>query len=116
VRIQILQNPASHDTGQNAAMKRPAKLPAATADSRLSALPGWTRRGKKLHRTFTFSDFSEAFGFMARVALAAEKLDHHPDWANVWNRVTVNLSTHDAGGLTELDFRLAAEMNRLAEE
>jgi 4a-hydroxytetrahydrobiopterin dehydratase len=97
-------------------MKRPAKLSAAAADARLSALPGWTRRGKKLHRTFTFRDFSEAFGFMARVALAAEKLDHHPDWANVWNRVTVDLSTHDAGGLTELDFRLAAEMNRLAGE
>ena len=53
---------------------------------------------------------------MARVALAAEKLDHHPDWSNVWNRVTVELTTHDAGGLTELDFRLAAEMNRLAGE
>lgn len=97
-------------------MTRPAKLSAAAADARLSALPGWTRRGKKLHRTFTFRDFSEAFGFMARVALAAEKLDHHPDWANVWNRVTVDLTTHDAGGLTELDFRLAAEMNRLAGE
>jgi 4a-hydroxytetrahydrobiopterin dehydratase len=97
-------------------MTRPAKLSTAAADARLSALPGWTRRGEKLHRTFTFRDFSEAFGFMARVALFAEKLDHHPDWANVWNRVTVDLSTHDAGGLTELDFRLAAEMNRLAEE
>lgn len=96
-------------------MTRPAKLSAAAADARLSALPGWTRRGKKLHRTFTFRDFSESFGFMARVALAAEKLNHHPDWSNVWNRVTVDLSTHDAGGLTELDFRLAAEMNRLAE-
>jgi 4a-hydroxytetrahydrobiopterin dehydratase len=97
-------------------MKHPGKLSAAAADARLSALPGWTRKGKKLHRTFTFHDFSEAFGFMARVALAAEKLGHHPDWANAWDRVTVDLSTHDAGGLTELDFRLAAEMNRLAEE
>jgi 4a-hydroxytetrahydrobiopterin dehydratase len=97
-------------------MTRPAKLSAAAADARLSALPGWTRQGEKLHRAFTFRDFSEAFGFMARVALAAEKLDHHPDWVNVWNRVTVDLSTHDAGGLTELDFRLAAEMNRLAGE
>ena len=95
-------------------MKRPAKLSAAAADARLSALPGWTRKGKKLHRTFTFHDFSEAFGFMARVALAAEKLGHHPDWANAWNRVTVVLSTHDAGGLTVLDFRLAADMSRLA--
>ena len=97
-------------------MKRPARLSAAAADVRLSALPGWTRKGKKLHRTFTFRDFSEAFGFMARVALAAEKLGHHPDWANAWNRVTVDLSTHDAGGLTVLDFLLAAEMNRLAGE
>jgi 4a-hydroxytetrahydrobiopterin dehydratase len=97
-------------------MTRPARLSAAAADARLSDLPGWTRDGEKLHRTFTFRDFSEAFGFMSRVALAAEKLDHHPDWTNVWNRVTVTLSTHDAGGLTELDFRLAAEMNRLAGE
>jgi 4a-hydroxytetrahydrobiopterin dehydratase len=97
-------------------MTRPTKLSAAAADTRLSAVPGWTLEGEKLHRTFTFRDFSEAFGFMARVALAAEKLDHHPDWSNVWNRVTVDLTTHDAGGLTELDFRLAAEMNRMARE
>jgi 4a-hydroxytetrahydrobiopterin dehydratase len=102
------------DTGQNATMTRPKKLSAAEADARLSTLHGWTRTKGKLHRTFTFTDFSEAFGFMSRVALAAEKLEHHPDWANAWNRVTVDLSTHDAGGLTELDFRLAAEMNRLA--
>jgi 4a-hydroxytetrahydrobiopterin dehydratase len=95
-------------------MKHPAKLSAANADARLSAIPGWTRQGRKLHRMFPFRDFSEAFGFMARVALAAEKLGHHPDWANAWNHVTVDLSTHDAGGITELDFRLAAEMNRLA--
>lgn len=95
-------------------MTRPAKLSAAAADARLSSLPGWKRQGKKLHRTFTFRDFSEAFGFMARVALEAEKLNHHPDWSNAWNRVTVNLSTHDAGGLTELDFHLAADMSRLA--
>ena len=97
-------------------MTRPSKLSTAGADARLSDLPGWTRQGEKLHRTFTFRDFSEAFGFMARVALEAEKLDHHPNWSNVWNRVTVELTTHDAGGLTELDFRLAAEMNRLAAE
>ena len=97
-------------------MTRPKKLSTAHSDARLSAVPGWARKKGKLHRIFTFADFSEAFGFMARVALAAEKLDHHPDWANAWNRVTVDLSTHDASGLTELDFRLAAEMNRLAEE
>ena len=97
-------------------MTRPAKLTDADVDARLAALPGWTREGDTLHRTFTFRDFSEAFGFMSRTALAAEKLDHHPGWTNVWNRVTVDLTTHDAGGLTELDFRLAAEMNRLAGE
>ena len=97
-------------------MKRPAKLSAAAVDARLSELPGWTRQGEKIHRTFAFRDFSEAFGFMSRAALAAEKLGHHPDWANVWNRVAVDLTTHDVGGLTELDFRLAAEMNRLAEK
>lgn len=94
-------------------MKRPPKLSAAAADARLSTLPGWKRKEAKLHRIFTFADFSEAFGFMARAALAAEKLGHHPDWANAWNRVIVDLSTHDAGGITELDFRLAAEMNRI---
>lgn len=95
-------------------MTRPAKLSAAAADARLSAIPGWKRKGAKLQRAFKFADFSEAFGFMARAALAAEKLGHHPDWTNAWNRVSVELSTHDAGGITELDFRLAAEMNRIA--
>ncbi len=94
-------------------MKRPARLSAKNVDSRLTALPGWTRAKGKLHRAFTFADFSEAFAFMARAALAAEKLDHHPDWSNVWNKVTVDLDTHDAGGITELDFKLAAEMNRI---
>lgn len=95
-------------------MKRPAKLSAKNVDARLSMLPGWKLAKGKLHRTFTFADFSEAFAFMARAALAAEKLDHHPDWSNAWNRVAVALDTHDAGGITELDFRLAAEMNRIA--
>jgi 4a-hydroxytetrahydrobiopterin dehydratase len=65
-------------------------------------------------RTFKFKDFNEAFGFMARAALVAEKMDHHPEWFNVYNRVDVTLSTHDAGGLTELDVELAAAMDRLA--
>ena len=95
-------------------MTRLTKLSAEAVDAKLSNLPGWTREGEKLHRVFTFADFSEAFGFMARAALVAEKLDHHPDWSNVWNRVRVDLSTHDAGGITELDFRLAAEMSRIA--
>jgi 4a-hydroxytetrahydrobiopterin dehydratase len=65
-------------------------------------------------RTFKFKDFNEAFGFMARAALIAERMDHHPEWFNVYNRVDVTLSTHDAGGLTELDVELAAAMDRLA--
>ena len=65
-------------------------------------------------RTFKFKDFNEAFGFMARAALIAEKMDHHPEWFNVYNKVDVTLSTHDAGGLTELDVELAAAMDRLA--
>ncbi|RMF35417.1 MAG: 4a-hydroxytetrahydrobiopterin dehydratase [Alphaproteobacteria bacterium] len=65
-------------------------------------------------KTFRFADFSAAFGWMTRVALAAEKADHHPEWCNVWNRVEVTLSTHDAGGLTEKDIALARIMDRLA--
>jgi 4a-hydroxytetrahydrobiopterin dehydratase len=95
-------------------MSRPPRLADAEISARLAGLPRWTIVGGKLRREFQFSDFSEAFGFMARVALAAEKLDHHPDWSNVWNRVTVELSTHDAGGITELDFELATVMDRLA--
>jgi 4a-hydroxytetrahydrobiopterin dehydratase len=64
-------------------------------------------------RQFTFRDFNEAFGFMARAALVAEKLDHHPEWFNVYRKVDVTLSTHDAGGLTELDVELAEAMDRL---
>ena len=81
--------------------------------ARLEVLPGWALSGDALRRDFAFADFPEAFGFMTRVAFAAEKLDHHPDWSNVWNRVTVALSTHDAGGVTDLDFQLAHVMQRL---
>ena len=95
-------------------MTRPARLSDAEIRTRLATLPGWSLAAGKLRREFRFADFSEAFGFMARAALAAEKMDHHPDWSNVWNRVTVELSTHDAGGLTALDFELAAAMDRLA--
>ena len=85
---------------------------------RLAALDGWTREGDRIRRSFRFADFSEAFGFMARAALAAEALDHHPDWRNVWNRVDVTLTTHRASdggsGLTDLDFELATQMDALA--
>ncbi len=99
---------------QNRAMARPPLLAAKDVETRLVEHPAWTLEGGKLHREFRFAGFSEAFGFMARVALFAEKLDHHPDWTNVWNKVSVSLQTHDAGGVTDLDFRLAAEMDRIA--
>ncbi len=95
-------------------MSRPPRLSEAEISNRLASLPGWSLAGGKLRREFVFRDFSEAFGFMTRAALVAEKRNHHPDWSNVWNRVAVDLSTHDAGGITVLDFELAAEMNRLA--
>ena len=78
---------------------------------------GWTRSedGKALVRTFKFKDFSEAFAFLTRVALHAEKVDHHPDWTNVWNRVDFRLTSHDAGRVTDRDIKLADAINRLAD-
>jgi 4a-hydroxytetrahydrobiopterin dehydratase len=74
----------------------------------------WKEENDKLIRDFQFADFKEAFAFMTRVALIAEKMDHHPEWTNVWNRVEVALSTHSAGGLTELDVKLAEAMDKIA--
>jgi 4a-hydroxytetrahydrobiopterin dehydratase len=75
---------------------------------------GWTVAGGKLHRELRFSGFVEAFGFMTGVALIAQRMDHHPDWSNVWNRVVIDLVTHDAGGITAKDLALAVEIERLA--
>ena len=82
----------------------------------LAALDGWSvaKDSGSISRQFQFRNFSEAFGFMTRVALAAEKLDHHPEWFNVYKTVDVTLSTHDADGLTELDFKLARKMDAFA--
>ena len=82
----------------------------------LKRLKGWhsVERGSAITRTFTFADFSEAFGFMARAALIAEKMNHQPDWSNAYKTVNVVLTTHEAGGLTERDIRLAEAMNRIA--
>ena len=89
-------------------------LAAPEIQARLEKLDGWSLENGKLHRLFTFADFGEAFGFMTRVALCAEKMDHHPEWSNVYNRVEVDLTTHDAGGITDLDFALASQMDRAA--
>jgi 4a-hydroxytetrahydrobiopterin dehydratase len=93
---------------------RPPRLTDQEIAERLRALPGWSIKDGKLHRTFTFRDFRQAFTFMTEVAREAEAMDHHPDWCNVYNRVIVDLVTHDAQGLTELDFELAARMQALA--
>ena len=81
---------------------------------RLADLDGWTVRAGKLHREYRFGDFVEAFGFMAGAALVAERMNHHPEWFNVWNTVRVDLTTHDAGGITAKDFELAQAMEQLA--
>jgi 4a-hydroxytetrahydrobiopterin dehydratase len=92
------------------------KLTGSTRRSALAKLDGWSEvEGRDaITKKFAFKDFNEAFGFMARAALIAEKLDHHPEWFNVYNKVEVTLATHDAGGVTERDVNLAEAMDRLA--
>ena len=94
------------------------RLSAEARKSALLGLPGWTELpGREaIARTFTFKDFNEAFGFMARAAMVAEKSDHHPEWRNVYKTVEVVLSTHDADGVTERDVALAAAMNAIAKQ
>jgi 4a-hydroxytetrahydrobiopterin dehydratase len=84
-----------------------AKLTEAEIAAALPSVPGWTRNGDGIERQYRFADFTQAFGFMARVALLAEKADHHPEWSNVYNKVDIRLTTHDAGGLSARDFALA---------
>ncbi len=78
-----------------------------------SDLPGWQVKEGKLHKDFEFKDFNEAFGFMTRAALHIEKMNHHPEWFNVYNKLSVDLQTHDAGGITENDTKLAKTLNSL---
>jgi 4a-hydroxytetrahydrobiopterin dehydratase len=94
----------------------PQKLSAEARKSALGRLKGWSEVAGRdaITRKFVFADFNQAFGFMTRAALVAEKLDHHPEWFNVYKTVEVTLSTHDAGGLTELDVKLAEAMDKLA--
>jgi 4a-hydroxytetrahydrobiopterin dehydratase len=82
-------------------------------DNRLADLPGWATDGQVLMREFKFKNFVQAFGFMAEVALVAEKMNHHPDWSNSYNLVTVRLTSHEAGTLTDTDFELAASIQQI---
>ncbi len=94
----------------------PQKLSGDARKAALSKLSGWTEvKGREaIAKKFVFKDFNEAFGFMSRAALVAEKMDHHPEWFNVYKNVDVTLSTHDAGGVTELDIKLAQAMDKIA--
>jgi 4a-hydroxytetrahydrobiopterin dehydratase len=94
------------------------RLSAEARKSALTGLSGWTETpGREaIARTFIFKDFNEAFGFMSRAALVAEKSDHHPEWRNVYKTVEVVLATHDAGGVTKLDIELAKAMNAIAKQ
>jgi len=92
------------------------KLTAEARQAALRKLPGWSEVSGRdaIGKKFVFRDFNQAFGFMTRAALVAEKMDHHPEWFNVYKTVEVTLATHDAGGVTELDIKLAAAMDKLA--
>ena len=83
-------------------------------DAALADLDGWTRVGDRLRVELTFADFAEALGFMVRVGVVAEKLNHHPEWSNIYNRVTIELTTHDAGGITGRDLELAERITAAA--
>ncbi len=95
-------------------MVRPERLTPEDIDDALEGLPPWSFVDDKLHAEFRFADFAEAFGFMAAAATEAARLDHHPEWSNVYSTVTVDLVTHDAGGITSLDVELARRMSALA--
>lgn len=85
-------------------------------DKALAAIPGWSNADGKLHKELRFRDFNEAFGFMARVALVAEKRDHHPDWSNSYNRVVIDIVNHAAGGVTQRCIELAIDVEAIARE
>lgn len=93
---------------------RPVKMSDNEIRTTLAGLQGWRLEGGKLHREYQFANFIEAFGFMTRAALAAEAMNHHPEWFNVYRSVRIDLATHDAGGVTALDFDLARKMEALA--
>ena len=89
------------------------KLSSDEIQTELKKVAGWVIQDAKLHKEFQFSSFIEAFGFMTQLALVAESMNHHPEWFNVYNRVVIDLTTHDAGGISNLDFELASKANNL---
>jgi len=89
------------------------KLSKTDIDEELKSLPGWSVVNEKLHKEFQFDSFNQAFGFMTRAAMEIEKMNHHPEWFNVYNKITIELTTHDAGGITENDVNLAKILNSL---
>ena len=89
------------------------KLSQTDIDEELKNLPGWSVINEKLHKEFQFDSFNQAFGFMTRAAMEIEKMNHHPEWFNVYNKITVDLTTHDAGGITKNDVNLARILNSL---
>jgi len=91
-----------------------ALLNATEIQAALDSLPGWSIQNDKLHRDYQFPDFVHAFGFMATSAIAIEALEHHPEWSNVWNRVSIDLTTHDSGGITAKDVILANKLEAIA--
>ena len=90
------------------------KLESEEVNRRMTGLSGWELREGKLHREFRFADFAEAFVFMSSMARVAERMNHHPEWCNVYSRVVIDLTTHDVGGLSEKDFEMAAAADRLS--
>ncbi|HOZ87421.1 MAG TPA: 4a-hydroxytetrahydrobiopterin dehydratase [Bacteroidia bacterium] len=94
---------------------RPKKYTKKETDAAFINLKGWDMKDGVLRKKITFKNFTQAFGFMTMVAFEAEKLNHHPDWKNSYNKVTISLQTHDAGGLTELDFKLAKTIDKILE-
>ncbi len=97
-------------------IKGMAKLNDTELAAALDSLPGWTLVNGKMHREYSFADFVHAFGFMATAAIAIEAMEHHPEWSNVWNRVTIDLTTHDLGGITPKDVLLANKLEAIAQK
>ena len=89
------------------------KLTMSQIENKISTLAGWIVRDDRLHKQYQFDSFIEAFGFMSSVALVAESMNHHPEWSNVYNRVIIDLTTHDSGGISDLDFEFAERVDRI---